>query len=223
VLDDAGKLARIRIRRGSRFRPGDAIGTVNRMYHVHLNLGPPDGEVNPLSLSPIGFTDHVAPTIEHDGVQLFNEAGERLTEKRAGRLVVSGRLNIVVEAFDRTDMNESRRRLGLYRLGYQVFKPDGTNAPGFEGPRITLLFDRLPASRNAPKLTYADSSGITVYGSESTRFLYQVTNIVRDGRSAAGVWDTATLPSGDYTLRIIAADYSGNEATEGRDVLITVR
>jgi 5-hydroxyisourate hydrolase-like protein (transthyretin family) len=50
-----------------------------------------------------------------------------------------------------------------------------------------------------------------------------VTNTVRDGRALTGVWDTTQLPKGDYVLRIIAADYSGNEAQEGRDVLITVR
>jgi 5-hydroxyisourate hydrolase-like protein (transthyretin family) len=72
-------------------------------------------------------------------------------------------------------------------------------------------------------VAYAAESGITVYGSETTRFLYEVTNTVRDGRAAKGVWDTTQLPKGDYVLRIIAADYSGNEAQEGRDVLITVR
>jgi hypothetical protein len=50
-----------------------------------------------------------------------------------------------------------------------------------------------------------------------------VTNTVKDGRAAPGVWDTSQLPKGDYVLRIIAADYSGNEVSEGRDVLITTR
>ena len=101
-----------------------------------------------------------------------------------------GRVQIVVDAFDRTDMNGSRRRLGLYRLGYQVLKPDGTNAPGYEQPRITIVFNRLPADRDATKITYAAQSGITVYGSAVTRFLYEVTNIVRDGKASRGVWDT---------------------------------
>jgi hypothetical protein len=50
-----------------------------------------------------------------------------------------------------------------------------------------------------------------------------VTNTVRDGRAQPGVWDTTQLPKGDYILRIIAADYSGNEAQEGRDVAITIK
>jgi hypothetical protein len=215
--------ARVRVKRGTRFHPGEAVGTINRMYHVHMNIGPPGGEINPLTLSPIGFSDSVAPIIEKDGIQLFDATGARLNDKRAGRLSVSGPVRIVVDAFDRTNMNASRRRLGLYEIGYQVFKADGTPAPGFEQPRINILFNRLPRDREATKIAYASESGITVYGSESTRFLYEVTNTVRDGHAAQGVWDTAQLPKGDYVLRIIAADYSGNEAQEGRDVLITVQ
>lgn len=223
VNDAEQKLARVRIRRGTRFRPGDAVGTVNRMYHVHMNIGPPGAEINPLSLSLVGFSDTVPPIIVKDGIQLFDASGARLTEKRADRLLVSGPMRIVVDSFDRTNMNASRRRLGLYRLGYQVLKPDGAPAPGFDQPKINIVFDQLPPDREATKVAYAAESGITVYGSATTRFLYEVTNTVRDGRAAQGVWDTTQLPKGDYVLRIIAADYSGNEAQEGRDVLITVQ
>lgn len=223
VNDAQGKLARIRIKRGTRFRQGDAVGTINRMYHVHLNIGPSGAEINPLSLSPVGFNDSIPPIIEKDGIQLFDTSGTRLTEKSSGRLLVHGSVRIVVDAFDRTNMNAKRRRLGLYKLGYQVLNTDETPAPGFAEPRITMQFDRLPGFRDATKIVYAAESGITVYGSATTRFLYEVTNTVRDGRAAAGVWDTSELPKGDYVLRIIAADYSGNEAQEGRDLLITVR
>ncbi len=215
--------ARVRIKRGTRFRQGDAVGTVNRMYHVHMNIGPPGGEINPLTLSPVGFNDSIPPIIEKDGIQLFDAAGNRLTEKQAGRLLVSGAVRIVVDAFDRTNMNATRRRLGLYGIGYQILHADETPAPGFAEPRINILFNRLPPDREATKVAYAAESGITVYGSKTTRFLYEVTNTVRDGRAAPGVWDTTQLPKGDYLLRIIATDFSGNEAQEGRDVLITVR
>lgn len=218
-----GKPARVRIRRGTRFNPGDAMGTVNRMYHVHLNVGPPGGEINPLTLSPIGFKDDVSPTIEKNGIQLFDQSGKQLSEKSNNRLLVSGRIRIVVDALDRTNMNASRRRLGLYRLGYQLLKPDGTPAPGFEEPRINILFNRLPPDRDSTKVAYADQSGITVYGSETTKFLYEVTNTVRDGRATPHFWDTSNVPPGDYVLRIIAADFSGNEAQEGRDLLIAIR
>src|SRR5689334_9544504 len=223
VHDGEGKLVRVRVKRGTRFRPGDAVGTINKMYHVHMNIGPPGGEINPLSLSPVGFKDDIPPTIEKDGIQLFDANGARMQEKQGERLVVSGPVRIVVDAFDRTNLNPDRRRLGLYKLGYQVLKSDGTPAAGFEEPRINILFNRLPADREATKLAYADESGITVYGSKETRFLYEITNTVRDGRVARGVWDTSQLPKGDYVLRIIAADFSGNEAREGRDIAVTLK
>jgi len=217
------RIARVRIKRGTRFRPGDALGSVNRMYHVHLNVGPPGAEINPLSLSPVGFKDDIPPQIEKNGIQLFDQSGQQFAEKQNGRLVVSGRVRIVVDAFDRTNMNGNRRRLGLYLLGYQILKSDATPAKGFDEPRITQIFDRLPADRESTKIAYADQSGITVYGSETTRFLYEVTNWVRDGRANRDVWDTSKLPPGDYVLRIIARDYNRNEAQEGRDLLITIR
>ncbi len=70
VNDATGKLARVRVKRGTRFNPGDTVGTVNKMYHVHLNVGPPGGEINPLSLSPIGFSD----TISADDREGWNSA-----------------------------------------------------------------------------------------------------------------------------------------------------
>jgi hypothetical protein len=221
--DDEGKLTRVRIRRGTRFRAGDALGTINRMYHVHMNFGAPNAEQNPLALPLVGFTDKVAPRIERDGVQLFDaQDGKRLKERRDGRLLVGGQVRIVVDAHDQVDGNQARRRLGLYKLGYHLLRADGSPAPGFEQPRITLEFDRMPPDMEAVKVAYADESGITVYGSKSTRFLYEATNFVRHGRAARSTWDTSELPPGDYTLRIIAADYHGNEATDGRDVEIRI-
>lgn len=241
VKNAEGKIERVRVRRGTRFRIGDAVGTVNRMYHVHLIVGPSGAEVNPLFFSPIGFKDTIAPIIETDGVQLFGEGGNRLTEKQNDKLVVQGKLRIVVDAFDRSDMNPDRRRLGLYSLGYQVFKfdtnlsspaptpeskaqasptPKLTPAAGFTEKRVTMLFNRLP-SDEATKIVYAAESGITVYGSKTTRFLYELTNTVRDGHARVGLWDTSELSSGDYILRISVADFSGNETH--RDVPITVK
>jgi hypothetical protein len=211
------KITRVRIKRGTRFKVGDALGTVNRMYHVHMNVGPPGGEINPLSLSPVGFKDDIVPIIE--SVQLFDGTGTQIKETKE-RFVISGNIRIVVDAYDRTNMNPDRRRLGLYKLGYQILRPDGSPV---EEPRITLLFNRLPPDDEATKIAYAEESGITVYGSAKTRFLYEVTNTVRDGHATRGMWDTSQLPKGDYVLRIIAADYSGNEAQKGRDLSITIR
>lgn len=221
ALKDGEKITRIRIKRGTRFKVGDALGAVNRMYHVHMNIGPPGAEINPLSLSPTGFVDDKVPTIE--SIQLFDNSGAQFKEKQSDRLIVDGNIRIVVDAYDRTNMNPERRRLGLYKLGYQLLNPDGSPVKGFEEPRITILFNRLPPDDEATKVAYAEESGITVYGSAKTRFLYEVTNSVRDGRAERGTWDTSQIPKGDYTLRIVAGDFSGNEAQNGRDLKITIR
>ena len=40
----------------------------------------------------------------------------------------------------------ARRRLGVYSIGYQVLHSDASPAPGFEAPRQTIVFDRLPSA-----------------------------------------------------------------------------
>ncbi|MFL6230874.1 MAG: NHL repeat-containing protein [Pyrinomonadaceae bacterium] len=222
VYDEQGKLARVRVRRGARFRVGDALGTVNTMYHVHLNFGPPGNEINPLTLPLVNFSDTRAPQIAPGGVRLFDAAGGELKEHRGARVVVRGAIHVVVDAFDQVDGNAARRRLGLYQLGFQILRTDESPAPGFAEPRTGIEFDRLPPARDATKIAYAEKSGITVYGNKETQFLYEVTNTVRHGRAEAKLWDSSELPEGDYILRVVASDYAGNVATSNRDVPVTV-
>jgi hypothetical protein len=120
------------------------------------------------------------------------------------------------------DGNLARRRLGLYKLGYQLLHADGSPVAGFEAPRITQTYDRLPREREAVKLLYADKSGITVYGSKSTVFAYAVNNTLQGGVALPGSWRVDGLVPGDYLLRIYAADFAGQVALEGRDLPITV-
>ena len=221
VRDDAGRVVRVRVRRGTRFSTGDVLGTVNPFSHVHLNVGWPGEERNPLLLSLVQFKDTVPPTIAKGGIQLFDEDGRRLDHRERGRVVVDGRVQIVVDAWDRVDANAARRRLGLYRLGYQVLRADGTPADGFEVPRETIRFDRLPEDPEAPSLVYAPGSGIPFYGTRVTRFLYRVTTTLRGGVVAPGAWDTTRLSPGDYILRVQAADVRGNEANANRDLAVT--
>jgi len=120
------------------------------------------------------------------------------------------------------DGNSARRRLGLYKVGYQILHANGEPLPGFEQPLCNLEFNRLPPDRDSVKLAYAEGSGETVHGSAATRFLYLVTNTVRDGRAKRGSWRPAALPRGDYLIRIFAADFAGNVATAGRDLAVTL-
>jgi sugar lactone lactonase YvrE len=222
VTDEAGRPLRVRVRRGTRFALGEAVGTVNRFNHVHLSVGSPGREVNPLLLPLVGFEDTIPPTIERRGIVLLTENGEPIA--RTGRqLLVSGRVRIVVDAYDRVDGDSPRRRLGVFRLGYQVLRGDGTPVAGFDTPRITIDFTQLPQDPQAPSLVFAPGSGIPVYGTRRTRFLYVVTNTVRDGIAEEGVWDTTMLQPGPYTVRILAEDSRENRAIAGRDLAVVVR
>ncbi len=63
IKEANGKLQQVRIRRGTRFHTGEAIGSVNTLYHVHLNYAPDGDVVNPLTLGFPGFQDSVAPHV----------------------------------------------------------------------------------------------------------------------------------------------------------------
>jgi hypothetical protein len=224
VRDASGKLVAVRVKRGTGFRVGDPLGTVNRMAHVHLELGPRGGDANPMVLRFPGLADHIAPHLS--AIQLVDASGRRLTERLRGRLVVpreAGPLSIVVDAWDQVDGDAARRRLGLYQAGFQILTADGSPVKGFERPQINLEFDRLPVDREATKIAYAPSSGDTAHSAQQTSFLYVVTNRVRGGRAEIGGWRPVDLPPGDYTVRIFAADYAGNAAVDGRDLPITLR
>lgn len=223
IRNAEGRVIRVRIKRGTRFRVGDPLGTINRMAHVHLELGPPRAKVNALLLHFPNFGDHVVPRIED--VHILDRAGTRLAEMQKERLVVpaaGGVVSIVVEAWDQVDDNAARRRLGLYQAGFQIIKADGTPVRGFERPRITLEFDRMPTAPDAAKIAYAPASGDAVHSDQRTRFLYVVTNRVREGRAEQVGWNPADIPPGDYTIRIYAADRAGNVASVGRDLPITI-
>jgi hypothetical protein len=220
--DEAGKLIGIRVKRGARFSSGDVIGSVNRFNHVHMNIGWPGEEHNPLRFPLVQLEDTVAPSIRRGGIRVFDEAGNPITERRKGRVIVGGRVHIVVDAWDQMNGNERRRRLGLYRLGYQILKPDGSPAPGFAAPRSTIHFDRLAPDDEAARRVYWSGSGIPFFVGRSTRFLYAITNTFQDGVATAGVWDTTALEPGDYILRVMASDIRGNEAAANRDLPVTI-
>jgi hypothetical protein len=123
------------------------------MAHVHLQLGAPGWQRNPLALGFVGFVDHVAPHLER--VELKN--GE-----------------LLAEAWDQVDGNEARRRLGLYALSWQLFDTLGRPLVGFEQPHEAIRFDALPPDEDAVERLYTPGSGITIQGSKVTRFVYRL-------------------------------------------------
>jgi DNA-binding beta-propeller fold protein YncE len=222
TYDETGRLVRIRARRGARFATGDVVGTLNPFNHVHLGIGWPGEEYNPLRFRLVQFEDTIPPTIAAGGITVHDEDWTPFTERVGGRVLVSGRVRIVVDAWDQAEGNRPGRRLGLYRLGYQVLRADRTPAPGFAQPRQTLEFDRLPSGSENARLVYAPGSGIPFYGQRRTRFLYVVTNELHDGEAREHWWDTTALPPGDYVVRVLAEDFHGNRANRHHELAVTV-
>lgn len=223
LLDDKGKPERVRVQRGTRFEVGEQLGVVNQMAHVHLDLYDRGRVVNPLALPFPGLQDTIHPQIQ--GIAIYDQQDKRLPAKKGQRLHIPralGEVNVVVDAFDQMDGNLARRRLGLYKLGYQVLRADGSPVPGYEQVRITQTYDQLPKQREAVKVVYSADSGITVYGSKATRFTYALHSKLAQGEVIPGKWKVADLAPGDYTLRIHAADFAGNTALTGRDLPLTI-
>jgi hypothetical protein len=224
--DGGGKVTGVRVRRGARFQAGEPVGTLNNQNHVHLIAGPVGAEFNALAALELpGVEDTVEPVIEKDGVRLIDSLGRDRTapadgqKREADRPVgVCGDVRIVVRAYDQMDGNAARRRLGLFRLGYQVLKKDGSPAPGFGEPRVTISFETLPDDVRAAPVAYAEGSKSGATG--ETVFDYIVTNRVRDRAAETDYWHSAELPVGPYVLRVFAEDFFGNRAM--RDLLVVV-
>lgn len=200
--DGAGKLIDVRVPRGAYFKAGEPIGTLNAMNHVHLIAGPSGSEMNAIdALILPGISDTRPPTIEK--VTITDENGAELTVT-AGSVHASGKLRVIMRAYDQVDGNSDRRRLGLYKAGYQLLTKDG--AP-LADEQWTIVFDRLPRSAAVP-FVYAEGSRSGATG--ETIFNYIVTNRV-EGDSFSKDWlDMSALPAGEYVLRVLAADYFGN-------------
>jgi sugar lactone lactonase YvrE len=206
-----GKPTDVRVPRGSLFRAGDVIGTLNALNHVHLIAGRRGAEMNALAALELpGVADTVPPTIED--VRLFNPDWSRLeTKSVSSRISISGNVRVVVTAFDRMDGNPERRKLGVFKLGYSLY-PAGT--PPSE-PQWTIVFDRMPANE-AVRTVYAENSNSGAYG--GTVFNYIATNFVNGDSFGEGFIDTSAIPAGLHTIRIYVADLFGNTTTKDIEV-----
>ena len=200
-----GKLKNVRVPRGAKFQAGEAIGTLNPMNHVHLIAGRSGAEMNALDALVLpDVSDKIAPVIE--GVSLFDEKWQLINEtsNANARINLNGKTRIVVRAYDRMDGNAERRRLGVFKIGYQVLKKDQTP---FSEINWTISFDRLPDS-DSVKFVYAAGSKSGATG--ETIFKYIATNRVNGDEFREDFFDASQLESGDYILRVFAADFFGN-------------
>ena len=207
--DERGKLKSIRIPRGAKFEAGESIGTLNAMNHVHLIAGRRGAEMNALdALVFPGISDGIAPKIER--VSLFDENWQSIgeTKKPGERIKLGGKTRVVVRAFDRMDGNAERRQLGVYRLGYQILRED--ESP-LSDVNWTISFERFPDAE-AVKFVYAVGSKSGATG--ETIFNYIVSNRVGGDSFREDFFDAGKLENGNYILRVFAADFFGNQASE---------
>lgn len=212
--DEKDKIFNVRIPRGTKFEAGDALGTLNSFNHVHLIAGRVGTEMNALNALILpGYKDTVSPKIEK--VSFFDESWSPIeTENQKQRIKLQGKIRITVQAFDRMDGNPERRRLGVYRLGYQILKDD--KAPLFE-PKWTISFEKMP-NTDFVNLVYArgSKSGYT----PETIFNYIVTNEVNGDSGQESFLDLSKFESGNYILRVLVADFSGNISTQDTQIVI---
>lgn len=209
--NETGKLKDIRVPRGASFNAGEPIGTLNSQNHVHLIAGRSGAEMNALdALILPGVSDGIHPTVEN--VTLADERWQEIeTEPVSNRKKLRGKTRIIVQAFDRMDGNSERRRLGIFRVGYQVFS-DGSPLSDINW---TITFDTMPPN-DAVRTIYAVGSKSGATG--GTIFKYIASNRVRGDSFSEDFFDASALNGGVYSLRVFAADYFGNIASKDLNI-----
>ena len=211
--DDSGKITGLRVPRGSHFNAGEPLGTLNALNHVHLIAGRSGEEMNALDALVLpGVSVSISPVIE--SVYMADANWDKL-ETRGGdaRIKLLDKTRVIVRAYDRVDGNAERRRLGVYKVGYQILR-DGQP---LSDVKWSIGFERMPANE-AVRFVYAPGSrsGYT----PDTVFDYVVTNNVSGDDFGEGFIDPTNLENGQYTIRVFAADFFGNTAT--KDINIEV-
>ena len=164
------------------------IGKTNSYNHIHFKDGNPGSEINPLRSSG-GFTpfeDPFNPTIH--SVQFYvNSSTAQFSQNR-----VSGKVDIVVKASDKTDTGPIGDNNGIYKIGYQVF--DSTGIVPLTNPIENFVFSQIPSNSVIRRVYFT--------GSDISNYLYIVTNKL----SVDSYWDTNNLPRGKYKVRAYTED-----------------
>ncbi|HJS50487.1 MAG TPA: hypothetical protein VJ781_01185, partial [Pyrinomonadaceae bacterium] len=159
-------------------------------------------------------SDTIAPTVEK--VSIYDSGWNPIeTPSPDSRIKLAGKFRIVVRAFDRMDGNPERRKLGIYRLGYQLFYESGLPASDL---KWTIEFDRMPPNE-AVRFVYANGSVSGPTG--ETIFDYIVTNRLTKDSIREDFIDASMLEPGNYAVRVFAADLFGNNTTRDIDFEVT--
>lgn len=210
-----GKIVGVRVPRGTKFKAGEPIGSLNALNHVHLIAGRPGAEMNALdALILPGVSDGIAPVIEN--VTLFDENWAKIETKSVSeRINISSKTRVIIRAYDRKDGNAERRRLAPYKIGYALTKSDVTAKAT---PVWNISFEKMPVDR-AVSFVYADGSKSGATG--ETIFNFIATNTVNGDIFSEGFIDPALLDAGNYILTVFAADFFGNVAEKDIQIEVT--
>ncbi len=212
AVDANAKQIGLRVPRGAKFEAGESIGTLNSMNHVHLIAGRSGAEMNALdALIFPNISDAIAPVIEK--VSLLDENWKPIAETKNKdlRIKLNGKMRIVVRVHDRMDGNSERRKLGVYRTGYQVLREDETLLADI---KWTISFDRLP---DAEAIKYVYAAGSKSGATGETIFDYIASNRADGDSFQEDFFDASQLENGNYVLRVFAADFFGNQTTQDVD------
>lgn len=210
IESNNGHAVSVRVPRGTAFKAGEPVGTLNRMNHVHLVVGYPGRELNGFgALSLPGVGDSRDPVIER--IALYRENWSPIeTSTDGGRISVNGRVRVVADAYDQMDGNADRRRLGVYAVGYKLLDSEGRPFGAADEETFNMVFYRLPDPDLA---AYVFAPGSRSGATGPTVFRYIATNRLIEGRISEGFINFEKLPQGDYEIEVSVRDYKGNTST----------
>lgn len=173
---------------------GDVVGWTDSYAHIHLNYGYYPDYKNPLlpgKLTP--FDDPYHPrspiiTLVQDG-----------TQNPFLGSVISGRVDIIAQAADTTDMINNARidmNNGVYKIGWALYSEDKSTL--LEGPYYWFEANQYYSS-NYINNVYAPGSSTSIYR-------YIVTNKI----TSNGYLDCDQYTPGNYQLAVMSVDTRDN-------------
>ncbi|MCB0282436.1 MAG: T9SS type A sorting domain-containing protein [Calditrichaeota bacterium] len=168
------------------------IGTTNDQNHIHFKDGYSGSEINAIrstgGLSPL--VDNYSPTIVY--IKYFiNKTTQQFSNNR-----VSGLVDIVSQAYDRTNDGYSGSNNGVYRVSYQIFDSTGTEPVT---AKITpYKFDQIPS--------HSYVTNVFFEGSDLSTYIYNITNKV----TGDSYWDTRNVDRGFYQVKVEVEDTRNN-------------
>ncbi len=170
---------------------GQLVGHTNYANHVHLIDGYYPDYINPLRPEGIApFEDSYLPTVA--SVKFYIDG---TTTAFPGNKI-SGKVDMVVRLYDKTDNGTYGSNNGIYLAGYQVFDSSGTEAKS--APYTPYKFDVRPSN------SYVHNVYFT--GSDLSTYYYILTNQVQQNNYL----NTAAYAPGKYKIKIYTEDTRGN-------------